>query len=299
MDKKNIPFSVLPLAGSLLTLVQIGAVLTRGEAICLNEGCRIAENLTSLNQIYVNMAGLAYFQAIFWAWRLRGKPWIETAVLPAMLLAGLGAEGTMIGFQALVAHSFCSYCLTIFLLILLLNACLGFRHFFTGGLIFAAGLLVFASLRFNEGMASKGLSIDSGTCAVKTCSNPKKRLYLIFSENCPHCRAVLDNLKTCSACEVHFNPVSRLKAGTLPGLDTIKDYNPKINMILLKLLNIYTIPVLIIENRDGLSFIRGDEGIIKYLKEKCASPSTAGAELAPASPFGQQEGVCSYNEPCK
>ena len=145
MGKKNMFLSVLSIAGSLLVLIQIGAILIKGGAICLNDGCRIAESLTSLNQTYVNLAGLAYFQAIFWALRFRGRVWAEVA-LTALLLTGLGAEGVMIGFQTFIAHAFCSYCLTVFLLILLLNACLGFRHFFIGGLILSTVFFVFAGL---------------------------------------------------------------------------------------------------------------------------------------------------------
>uniref|UniRef100_UPI0040498A4C hypothetical protein n=1 Tax=Dissulfurimicrobium sp. TaxID=2022436 RepID=UPI0040498A4C len=288
---------MLALFGSLAVLVQMGAILIRGNAICLNEGCRIAESFISVDQIYVNLAGLVYFQIIFWMSLMsRRMVWIES-VLPAFLLAGIGAEGVLIGFQTFVAHSFCSYCLLIFFLIALMNSCLGLRHLFTAWLIFAMELFLFSVLKFDENRFQKKMGLDSGTYAVKQCKDPKKRLYLIFSEDCLHCKAVLDALKTCSACEVHFNPVTRLKAGGLPGVEPIPGYNPDANKYILKLLGIYTVPVLIVENRDGLNFIRGQDGIINYIKEQCMVAGSTGLDLAPANPFGQQD-VCSFNEPC-
>lgn len=299
MNRKNIvPLSVLALAGSLAVLVQIGMILIRGEALCLNEGCKIAESFISLNQIYLNLAGLVYFQIIFWMVLLsRRRAWAE-AVLPAFLLAGLGGEGVLIGFQSFVIHSFCAYCLLIFLLIALMNACLGLRHFFAAGLIFVMELSLFSVFKFDESGFQKKMVLDNGTYAVRQCKDPKKRLYLIFSEGCPHCKAVLDVLKTCSACEVHFNPVARPKAGVLPGLEPLPGYDPRVNEAVLRLLGIYTVPVLIVENRDGLSFIKGQDGIVKYIKEQCMTTGGAGLELAPANPFSQQ-GVCSFEEPCK
>ena len=299
MNRKNITLlPVLALLGSLAILVQMGVILIRGEAVCLNEGCRIAESFMSVGQIYVNLAGFVYFQIIFWM-RLMSRriAWMES-ILPAFLLAGLGAEGVLIGFQAFVAHSFCSYCILIFLFIIFMNACLGLRHLFAAGLIFAMELFLFSTLKFDEDRFQKKMGLDSGTYAVKQCKDPKKRLYLIFSEDCPHCKAVLDALKTCSACEVHFNPVARPSAGRLPGVEPIPGYNSDTNKYILKLLGIYTVPVLIVENRDGLSFIKGQDGIINYIKEECMAAGGAGLDLAPANPFSQQ-GVCSFDEPCK
>jgi uncharacterized membrane protein len=300
MDKKNTIFlfslNALAFLGSLAVLVQIGAILIRGEAVCLNEGCKITENLMSLNQIYVNLAGFGYFQTIFWIGLLgRKRAWMGP-MLPAFLLAGLGAEGVLIGFQAFVAHSFCSYCILIFLLIAFMNACLGPRHFFIGGLVFITEFFLFSALKFDENIFQKKMGLDSGTYAVRQCKDPRNRLYLIFSEDCKHCKAVLDVLKTCSACEVHFNPVARPKAGILPGLEPLPGYEPRANEAVLRLLGIYTVPVLIAENRDGLSFIKGQDSIIKYIKEQCLAGSP-GLELAPANPFNQQ-GVCSFEEPC-
>ncbi|MGB9712417.1 MAG: vitamin K epoxide reductase family protein [Dissulfurimicrobium sp.] len=302
MDKKSITFpfglNVLAFLGSLVVLAQIGAILIRGEAVCLNEGCKIAENFVSINQIYVNLVGLGYFQTIFWTGLLsRRKAW-AMAVLPGFLLAGLGVEGVLIGLQTFVVHSFCSYCLLIFLFIVLMNVCVDLRHLFVGGLIFVTEFFIFSALKLDEDAFQKRFDLDSGTYAVRQCNDPRKRLYLIFSEDCPHCKAVLDVLKTCSACEVHFNPVTRPRAEILPGLEPLPRYEPKANKVILRILGIYTIPVLIVENRDGLSFIKGQDSIIRYVKDQCASTNSANLGLAPTNPFDQQ-GVCSFEEPCK
>lgn len=299
MNKKNIAFlSLFALLGSLTVLVQTVAILISGEVLCLNGGCRITENLISLRPIYMNLAGFGYFQAVFWFGLLSRKRVWAVSFMPVLLLAGLGAEGVLIGFQTFVAHSFCSYCILIFVLIALMNACLGLRHFFAACVIFTMEFFLFSVLKFDINRFQKKVGLDSGTYAVRQCNDPKKRLYLIFSEDCPHCKAVLDVLKTCSACEVHFNPVSRPKAGTLPGVEPFPDYNPDANRSILKLLGIYTVPVLIVENRDGLNFIRGQDSIINYIKEQCVAHEGAGIEFEPANPFSQQ-GVCSFDEPCK
>ena len=52
------------IAGGLITL-QIGYILSRGEAFCLNDGCRVVEKLTAIPPLYINIAGLLYFILLF------------------------------------------------------------------------------------------------------------------------------------------------------------------------------------------------------------------------------------------
>ena len=100
-------------------------------------------------------------------------------------------------------------------------------------------------------------------------SDPVKQMYLVFSEDCPHCHKVIEALRGCTKCEFHFNPVKGINREVLPGLDHNEAYSPRINTMALKLSGIDTIPVLIARNVDGLTFIRGEKNIITFIQNTC------------------------------
>ncbi|MCA1764720.1 MAG: hypothetical protein LC633_00430 [Desulfobulbaceae bacterium] len=102
------------LLGCIITAAQIAVILFKGEAFCLNQGCRIVENLTTIPPVYFNLAGLVYFLVIFAAARpTAGRPRPGFDWLSTLLLAGLAAEGMLISYQLVVAQTFCAYCLII------------------------------------------------------------------------------------------------------------------------------------------------------------------------------------------
>ena len=85
--------SFLALAAALLTAAQSAFILLRGDAFCLNEGCRVVEDLTRVPPLAVNLAGLVFFLTLFFGLRASGSLWRRLPRFVAPLLLG-DATGT-------------------------------------------------------------------------------------------------------------------------------------------------------------------------------------------------------------
>lgn len=312
---------LLGLLATITILAQIFTILTTGKSFCPSDGCEVVHDLTRVSQIYINLAGIIYFQLLFWLtvgsrqghthrhylFDPYNRPKTAScSLLQFLLLMGMVAEGILVGFQLFVVKTTCLYCFIIFGFILLMNAALGARQLIKACILLGVQLAVFASLNFNTSTLNLDeLSLDKGTYAVKNCEKPKHRMYLVFSENCPHCQAVLKELSNCSLCEFHFNPVTRLTNAQemFKDLTAIPDYNPDVNKAMLKMLGIYTIPILISETSSGLELIRGQENIVNYVRDHCILPETPkGLDSLlsnPLLPPEGQEGACQVEKECK
>ncbi len=157
--------SFLALAAALLTAAQSAFILLRGDAFCLNEGCRVVEDLTRVPPLVVNLAGLVFFLALIFGLRASGslRRRLPRFVAP-LLLAGLAVEGVLFGFQLFVAEAFCSYCLAVLGAVVALNLLLGARQAAHGLLFFLAALLAFSSLELERP--------GQGGAALRTASSP-------------------------------------------------------------------------------------------------------------------------------
>ncbi len=254
--------------GLLASAAQLLITYFKGEGFCVNQGCRIVENASSLPPWLLNSLGLFLFLLILALSLSKGRRWTRS-LLSAVLVTAMAAEGVLVGFQALVAHSFCTYCLFIFSLILLASLASGWRTLLSGAGAFASVLFLLNLLQFGQGITEVSYGLDKGTYGIRSCSNPEKKMYLIFSQQCPHCQKVLRTLEGCSKCEFRFNPVSRIKDLGLSDLKVSPKYDPSINVTALKILGINSVPVLIDVTSSGLIFIKGDEPIIKYIRSAC------------------------------
>jgi hypothetical protein len=286
----------LSLLAGVAVIVQALLIIFRGGAFCLNEGCKIVEALTLIPPFYFNLFGAAYFFAIFCIALITKKRPGTEPLLRILLVSGLAAEGILLGYQIFVVKVFCSYCLLVFVLVVTLNSLMGFRQLTLGLVTIVVQLVMFSLLSFDTAKNPlRGLTLDNGTYAVRRCSDPVKQLYLIFSEDCPHCYKVIGALEGCTRCEFHFNPIKEINAGLLPGLSPNEKFLPEINTATLKILGIDTVPVLIAKDHDGLTFIEGERNIINYIQNTCFQeiPSLDGnlGDL-----FETEDGVCSINE---
>ena len=284
---------VLACAGLLLTAAQAAVIWLKGEPACINTGCRIVEEAVTLSPLYFNLAGLLFFVAVLVS--AVGGP-ADTAkgwFLRVLLTSAFAVEGVLVGYQAFVLNTFCSYCLTVFAVIALLNVVQGARHIAASAACFAGPFLFMALLTTD--VSSRNVNLDMGTYAIKRCNEPEKELYLIFSKDCPHCQKVLRALEGCTRCQFHFNPVKEIDSPVLPDLEPQKEYDPRINVATLRILGIEEIPVLIDKRAEGLLFIKGDTAIIKYIEESCFSD----APLVPVEDLiggGDEDGVCTIEE---
>ncbi len=299
--------SYLSFAASLVIAIQMIIILFRGQAACLNEGCRIIENLTAIPPLYFNLLGFIYFQVIFWTiFMLRNKHAGSIDWLRVLLMAGLGAEGVLLAYQIFVAQTLCSYCLIIFTIVLVLNIMAGRQQSVAGLSMLAGILLIFSLLGFGPSLllSLRNQTLNAGTYGTRTCSNPAKKVYLFFSATCPHCRKVLAALENCNSCDFYFNPVGRLKNMKLAGVKKSPSYSPEVNRLMLTLLGIKGVPVLLARDPAGLSIIRGDERIISYIKQSCyqAAPlpylGPNAVQEKNMSIYGE-EGECSMTVDCE
>ncbi len=286
----------LSLLACVVTIAQALLIIFRGEAFCVNEGCKIVEVLTLIPPFYFNLLGAAYFFAIFCIALITKQGSGTEPMLRIVLVSGLAAEGILLGYQIFVASVLCSYCLLIFLLVVILNSLMGLRQLTLGLVTIIAQLVMFSLLSFDTAKDPLyGLTLDNGTYAVRRCSDPVKQLYLIFSENCPHCYKVIEVLEGCTRCEFHFNPITKISSDLLPGLSPKEKFLPGINTAALKIFGIDTVPVLIAKDHDGLTFIQGERNIINYIQNTCFQemPSLDGnlGDL-----FETEDGACSINE---
>jgi uncharacterized membrane protein len=258
-------------AGSIIAL-QIGYIFLKGEVFCLNDGCRIVENLTTISPLYINFTGLFYFTLLFCTslW-LQSGPGTFSAWTRLLLLLGLAVEGVLVSYQIFVIQNFCSYCLFVLCIIVILNILYGWQQIGLALALFGVTVASFAVLNFSPAslLALRNETLASGTFAVKKCAVPAKKLYFFFSSDCPHCQNVLSVLENCNSCEFHFNPIDKNNTLAMPELEYSSSYSPSLNRVVLSMLNITTIPVLLVQNQDGLSFIKGEESITRFVSRTC------------------------------
>lgn len=307
IDKKSMLISAISFAASVLIGIQILIILFRGEAACLNQGCKIVENLITIPPIYFNLVGFFYFQTVCWLFflaRHKGNLFIELSRL--FLLTGVAVESVLVTYQLYVAAAFCAYCLLLFSIVLLLNALAGWKQCVAGISIFFGIIIISSMLSYGPtALLSKQQTINSGTYGTRTCLNPQKELYLFFSADCPHCKNVIQALEGCSSCNFHFNPVEKLDGFDLKGMEHTASYDPELNKLLLKLLGIDSIPVLLEKNQSGFSLIKGETQIVHYIQQACyqADPllylSRQGQSSQDGIPVFSEAGECSLNIECE
>ena len=285
-------------AGILLTGLQLIFSLIHGENFCLNQGCQIVESYTGSSPVVTNTLGLIFFLSVLWLSFLAPKNKEIKYALWTLLLAGIGAEGIFIGFQLFVAKALCSYCLLVFFLVFLTIIFFNTKTAIQAAAIFATQLVVFSILNFQKTTSIVHYSLNNGTYAIKSCSRPVKELYLIFSTDCPHCKNVLNALKGCSRCELHFNPIKPIKKDLFPDVKKMENYTTDVNVLALKVLGIQTIPVLVVKNPNGLTFITGDKPIIRFIEENCFGAGNQVEQLWEPPFLPQEDGVCTIEKSC-
>ena len=64
----------IALLAGLLTAAQSGFILLRGDSFCLNDGCRVVEELTRVPPLVVNLAGLLFFLTVLAGLRAARDP---------------------------------------------------------------------------------------------------------------------------------------------------------------------------------------------------------------------------------
>ncbi len=261
--------AIVAFLASVLTGIQALLIVTGREGICLNEGCEIVDSFPKLPPLYFNIAGSVFFLILFWCFikgRKGSEYWHQFAKI--LLLAGLAGEGVLLFFQYSIVAAFCSYCLIISSIILLLNILCGIRQLFTSVIVFIAVFAMLSTLEL-RGVSSSNISLDAGSYAQIGEEVEGAELYLFFSETCEHCENVISTIGEDNRCNIRFNPIERIDQFSLPGSRRLSDYDPGINAAFLKGLNIKEIPVLVAREQGRIVILKGESRIKKYLDDEC------------------------------
>ena len=266
-------FLVVAFLGSLLTLVQIVLLENGLDGICFSGGCEIVDNQTKVSPVIFNFFGLVFFQIIFWGnWAGRRSKELQFYV-SMLLLAALVAEGALVSFQYFIVETFCTYCLIIFSLVVVLNALNGLHHALTGTAIFFATVIAFSSLQFEttpDISATTGIrDLNKGSYAVLLGDENKPKLSLFFSSTCPHCERVIKSLQQGTSCEISFNPVSTVSNFPITTSMTNDQYDIGVNRAFMNSLGQKSIPVLLVEQKRHIQLLSGGNAIMDYLKKSC------------------------------
>ncbi|WP_028586002.1 hypothetical protein [Desulfogranum mediterraneum] len=259
--------SLLALLASAITAGQIGMILVQGDPLCLNQGCEVVEQLTRVPPLFFNLAGLFFFQSLYWGvrWANRGSA-ISQKLVPLLLLVGACTEGVLISFQHLVAQTFCSYCLLIFACILLANLLSGARHFFYALVLFSGVSAAFFSLEHTPAAQKIG-SYTSGVFASRMGTTQVPASYLFYSTSCSHCKEVNAFLAKEEGLSVHFNPIDNPGSAPLPQATLRESYSSRANRQFLASLGLDEIPVLLVPGDTDYRIVKGKTGIIRTLSE--------------------------------
>ena len=298
---------VLASLGACGAALQAGLLMTRGKAICLNEGCRIIEGLTRVPPLFINLAGGVFFLiAVILIWCGPRSKFVRD-LLVLILLAGVAAEGVLFSFQYFVAKAFCVWCLSVFAIVVLLNLLAGIRQSLKATAIFMASFFAFAALSFGAIPHLPGKrALDRGTWGVHRGTEPARQLYLIFSWSCPHCAEVIRALETCDRFNYSLNPIDKDAGQKLAGVEALGPYEPEVSRQFLSLLGIDAVPVLLVTGLDGLAVVSGGKKIGDYIRTECSAdkpvlngfPLRFGAEGLSLPVFRQDQDSCDATEPC-
>lgn len=278
----------IALLAGLVTMAQMGYIWWKGDAFCLNQGCKVVEQLTRVSPILINLVGLAFFLLLFWGFQTsRNQVRRLPRFIAPLLLGGLAVEGVLVGFQYLVAQAFCWYCLGILAVVVLLNMILGWRQILQGAFIFIAVLLSLATLKLTPAAVGQS-AFKQGVFATRPggASSPPAS-YLFYSSTCAHCQNVLAALAQNPNVAVHLNPIDLITAANLPGANINKTYSIQANRDLLAALGIEEIPVLMRTTPTGLSVVQGERAILDAIGQPIPverSGQLPGVSASPVTP---------------
>lgn len=271
---------VLALVAAGVVGGQSAMVALTGKELCVGQGCTLVGGLSRLSPALFNLFGAAVFFAIGCLALAVRRPTLAhgRAFLCAALTGALAAEGVLFAYQWHVAGAWCVYCLGILAIVIALNLLFSPAGALLGLSSFAASAGIFSLLSFTP----FNKTLEDGTYAVRGASNSPE-LYLLFSENCPHCHQVLSALEKWPGCGVRLNPVASLPADPLEGLEKKAGFDPRINVAAATILGIRTVPVLVAKQPDGIRITTGADNIVRYLKRACSQDKTGSSLFEPSS----------------
>ena len=202
-------------------------------SLCAAEGCKIAGELLRFNPIFLNYFGIAgtLLLAIFGYLSLKNS-WAGKLFF-TLLYGAIAFEATILGYQFFANPEPCVFCMGIFsslVLIALVNAPKNFITPLAVAMAIIAGLSSIAIPKNQSFMQKEGL-------------------YLIHSDNCPHCKKVKAYFEKE---HINYTPLT-IKEASARGF--------------LKYMNVTSIPVLVNKGSEQTTIIVGDHKIITHYEQ--------------------------------
>jgi len=241
---------VLPLF--LLVYIAVETYLKLNHtSLCGEVGCKLAGELLRFNPLYLNYLGMGavFTLLILGYFSLKSK--ILERLFFIVLYSAIAFETTIIGYQFIANPEPCIFCLGIYSLLLLIAA---FGHFKRFAAVLAVTISIFFGLNTLAISKNKTYTVNDG-------------LYLIQSASCGHCKKVKKYFKKNN---IEYTPIS---------------VNEVSARSFLKFVNISSIPVAVIKNKNGVRLIKGDKDIITYYTKQNMS-ETIEPQLSQSSTLG-------------
>ncbi len=261
--------ALLSLGGFVFCSAEV-ILSTMGRTLCHSETCQIVENFSRLSRpLMAILAALFFLVQSLGAlalWRSR------TAYLPFLVFLasmGLGVEAILLTRQFLDYHIHCPFCLIVAGLVFLsavpiLLVCKRFAVFgVLLGLLLASFLAPLPIVPLSQ-------------AAVKHVyrGSPTETLFLIYSEDCPHCHEVLSYCETMEDLDLFLCP----KEKTWP---------------FLRMLGISGVPVMVVNHNGEKQILVGSGLILSYLKKEQKEG------LSDFDEFSVPSGICEENRQCE
>lgn len=234
------PLSLIYLFGFLFVSIELFFNLS-GKSLCQTEGCRIVESFVKGGEFVLLLSGVALFGLLLILSLKRKAEYFHSIIL----LIALSTEGYLLGFQSFIIQEFCFFCLVVFF-ILFISALL---RLINGRKEIALAFISFVSVFFITSIVN--LQINEF---------PSSQYVLIYSENCPACKEIIQDFKQMSI------PVEIIEA-------------KKVSSVL-KTLNINSVPVLLYNEGNEKRFIIGAKNIKEYFFEK-VNPNQKVGDVCP------------------
>ncbi len=308
LKKVSIFIGYLALIGCLITISQIIIILVQGDPLCLNQGCKIVESQTRIPPLFFNIAGLLFFLSIYGCARSanRGST-LFRRILMFLLLAAISTEAVLVNFQYFIVQAFCTYCLIICGIIILLNILTGAKQTARALLLFCAVTAAFASLDFGHSNNGAPSSYQNGVFATRPgLYETEKELHLFFSSTCSHCENVIQTINDTDQVTISFNPIDTIEKLNIEGIDYLTDYSSQNNQATLATLGIDEIPILLLRDNNTIEIIRGEKAISariiaigKSLEIEITPEENNQSSTSDDKTISSQEDGCSVLKDCE
>lgn len=246
----------------LLLLIYIAVetyLKLNNSSLCDATGCKLAGELLRFDALYLNYLGLVSVLILIILGFLSLKNTLMKKLFFTVLYGAVAFEATILGYQYIVNPEPCIFCLTIFSSLLLIGLLSQAKNFI---LLATVALSIFIGLNTLAINKNKSYITSDG-------------LYLIQSDSCVHCKKVKKFFKEE---KINYTPIS------------VSEVNAR---SFLKFVNISSIPVAIIKDKNGIQIIKGDKGIIAHFNQTLSSKNTQQIPIQESSNLGLPEDIFS------